>query len=185
MRRLLRALACTLALVVAATAFAAVPDGLSADIRDIRGPVRSSGLPPFAASAVVLILAAGVLLFRLQRRQERDSLPDAAADPLLAELLALRDAHQRGELTDSLLFERLSSLLRSLFPAENRLSLTSRELIEVARGGLPEETLCSVAALFERCDRVRFGGDEPGKGDAAAALDDALAAVRKLVEGRR
>ncbi len=76
-------------------------------------------------------------------------------------------------------------MLRSFFPAENRLSLTSRELIELAQGGLPEETLCSVAALFDRCDWVRFGGGAPGKGDAAAALDDALAAVRKLVEGRR
>lgn len=185
MIRLLRALACTLALIVAATAVAAVPDGPSAAIRDIRGPVRPSDLPPFAASAVILILAAGVLLFRLQGRQGGDSPPDAAADPLLAELLALRDAHQRGELPDPLLFERLSQVLRSLFPAENRLSLTNRELIEVAQGGLPAETLCSVAALFDRCDRVRFGGDAPGKGDAAAALDDALAAVRNLVEGRR
>ncbi|MBI5655841.1 MAG: hypothetical protein HZC44_03020 [Geobacter sp.] len=185
MRRLLRALACTLTLFVAATAIAAAPDGPSADIRDILGPVRPSGFPPFAASAAVLILAAGVLLFRLPGRKGRDPLPDAAADPLLDELLALRDAHQRGELPDPLLFERLSQLLRSLFSAENRLSLTSRELIEVAQGGLPEETLCSVAALFDRCDRVRFGGDAPGKGDAAAALDDALAAVRDLMEGRR
>jgi len=185
MTRLLRALACTLPLIVAATAIAAAPDGPSADIRDIRGPVRPSGLPPFAASAAILILAAGVLLSRLHGRQGGDSLPDAAADPLLAELLALRDAHQRGELPDPLLFERLSHLLRSLFPAENRLSLTSRELIEGARGELPEETLCSVAALFDRCDRVRFGGGAPGMGGAAAALEDALDAVRNLTEGRR
>ncbi|MSM38636.1 MAG: hypothetical protein GJT30_03300 [Geobacter sp.] len=180
MRRLMRALACMLTLFVAATAIATATDGPSADIHDIRGPVRPSGLPPFAASAAILILAAGVLLFRLPGRKGRDSLPDAAADPLLAELLALRDAHQRGELTDSLLFERLSQLLRSLLPAENRPSLTGRELIEGARGIVPEEALGTMALLFDRCDRVRFGGVAPGKGDADTALDDALGVAQNL-----
>ena len=186
MTRKVRATVFMVLLFAAATAATAAADERLGAIRDIRGPIPPSGLPPFTASAALLLLAAaGGAILRVKARTNGEAKAVPPSDTLLNELQSLREVYARGELPDRLLFERLSPLIRSLLLPGAHAPLTSRELIVAARGHVPDELLNRAEALLELCDRVRFGGDDPVMGVALGAIDDALAAVRKLPEKRR
>jgi len=186
MTRLLRAIGITFLLLTTAAFSVAVSAGPDSEIRDIRGPVHPSGFPPFAVSMAILLLAAGVAVSStVAVRRRRMPEPESASVPCHDELLLLRDAYLKGDLTDQQLFDRLSSLLRSIFPAANHYSLTSTELFTAVKGDLPEELFDCAEKLFELCDRVRFGGYPLGRNAVVSTLDDALTVVRQLPERGR
>lgn len=184
MTSLLQAMGVLLVLFVAAISPVAASAGAADELYDIRGPVRPSGFPPYAVSATIALLAAGVTLSSVVAGKRRKTLPEPESGPVSCrdELLLLREAYLKGELPDQELFDRLSSLLRSISPAANSYSLTHLELFAAARCDLPEDFLDCTEELFELCDRVRFGGRSPGQGVATKALDDALKVVCKLSE---
>lgn len=175
-------------LLLVATLPAVASVGTANELRDIREPVPPSGAPPFAATAVILAGAAvGVAIF-FRRRRGGPVLPPAPEripQPLSDELRALREAYRRGDLSDSLLFDRLEPLLRSLLADGERPALTSGELLAAAERSLPAEELARAAALLELCDRVRFGRFAPGPAVSLGALDDFLDLVFFPPERRR
>lgn len=184
MKMLLQAMGVVFILLAAAPSPVAASAGAADELHDIRGPVRPSGFPPFAVSAAIAFLAAGVTVSGVVAGRRRKALPEPDPGPVscLDELLLLREAYLKGKLPDQELFDRLSSLLRVIFPAANSYSLTHLELLAAVKGDLPDELLDCTGELLELCDRVRFGGRSPGQGVAAKALDDALKVVGKLSE---
>lgn len=186
MRRLFRATALMVILFAAKAAVATISEGNSGELRDIRGPSPPSGLPPFTAStALVVLAAAGMAISRLNGTRNSETLSAPASGTLTDELLSLRNAYEKGELPDWLLFDRLSPLVRAMLPCDDHSVLTSGELVAAARGVVPEELLNSAGSLLELCDTVRFGSFTPGKGVALRAVDDALQVVRNLPERSR
>ncbi len=90
MRRLFRT-ALMVILFAARAAVATVSEGSSGELRDIRGTIPPSGLPPFmATTALFLLAAAGVTITRFNRSRSSETLPDPASGTPVAELLSLR-----------------------------------------------------------------------------------------------
>lgn len=153
-------------------------------IRDIYGPVQSSGLPPFAVTAVLVLVA---LAWRGISRSRSNMagkvvLPVSETDRLHDELVSLRVSYLRGELSELQVFDRLASVVRSLVPCADPSALTSEELVALARENIPAEVLNRIEPLLTLCDKVRFGGYVPDKVVATKALDDVLDAVRGRLE---
>jgi hypothetical protein len=134
-------------------------------------------LPPFALTGILTSLLAATACFRARKARPAPPALPSETPPFSDQLGALRQSYRRGELSEQLLFERIFHLVCAALQVENHFPLTSKEVVAAAGGKLSGEALARVASLFDRCDAVRFGGETPGRGDAEAALDRALAVL--------
>lgn len=166
--------AAALFLALAAGGAAAGDQAATEAIRDIAGPLPPSGLPPFAATAAVLVVAAsGTLALRRRKVNPEGAETTPATTSPEAEIEALRQAYLNGDLCEAILFDRLYGVIGSALPmpdGSDAGALTSDELIKAAGGILPP-------SLLRLCDEVRFGAGTPGREAVLSALDAASAAA--------
>ena len=108
--------------------------------RDIREPPPIGGLPPFAATAGVLLLAGALLLVvRRARRDRQGALPQPAEprpDPRV-QLAELADAHRRGSCPGDQLIVRLDALVRDVLATSTGIRARCRTSAELARTFAP------------------------------------------------
>ena len=171
-----------LAVLAASLAVHAASDP-AAQIRDIHGPLPFSGLPPFAATVltlIVVLLAAWIRLTPRRRRVSQASrLPEER--PLADMLTALEVEFRHGNLPVWLLFEHFTSLMRRCLAEKTAtadLQLTSEELLCRVRKIMPDRVSDRAADLLALSDHVRFGALEPDR----PAIDRAFSEARLLLE---
>jgi hypothetical protein len=182
MNRLLLALTVLVLLNGSPSAAQQAPTSGPTAIRDIRGPLETSGLPPFTGTVLVLLVAALYLAVTAKRRKGRGCMvaPPPVPTTAMDDLAAVRNAYAQGELPALQLFEQLAGICRSLLIRSDGRAMTSAEVLTAAGETVPAELIAVAATLFAVCDRVRFGGSRPDIPEVA----EAFAAVQLLLERR-
>jgi hypothetical protein len=153
--------------------------GTDITIRALRGVVSPSGIPPFTASALVLL---GIALIIWYRRQTKLQTPaeskvqryQRSPGYLLEQLIM--EARQK-HLTPADIFERLVPIIRRYFAEKSGTSSTchtSQELIASLQRTCEAGVLLQLDALLLLCDSVRFGGVVPTAGQIDRALQETL-----------
>jgi hypothetical protein len=155
------------------------------DISDIRGPLPTSGLPPFALTCLELLVAGGLTVIWSKLRRRRSTLapltPETVGNPV--EILDQWAAsYRRGDLPPDFFYLRTAALVRTTLACWTGLPasrLTTGELLD--RVAVPEllaaGELALAGQLLTFCDRVKFAGHTP---DAVEA-EWLLAAARELL----
>ena len=149
-------------------------------IRDIRAPLPTAGLPPFAGT-ILILLAGGLGLVMIIRDRSEKTGPTVfppVASRELSDLAFLRDAYERQELSADLLFCHLSSFARSRLVQSDNGTLTNVELLKAVSDNTAAEIVFGTTELFALCDRVRFGAYQPEMAD----IDVAFAMLQKLLD---
>jgi hypothetical protein len=156
------------------------PTADSTAIREIHGPLPPAGPPPFAVTALVLLVAGLGLAMaaRARKGRNRTVAPPPMPSPAMDDLTALREAYARGELPAMLLFEQLAAIARSQLIRSDCSAMTSQELLKAAIDTVPAETVAVATALLAVCDRVRFGACLPD----TVTVAEAFASVEQLLE---
>ena len=150
-----------------------------APLRDIRGPLPSTGLPPFAGATLVLMVAGLSLVVIVKARKGRRAMvaPSTLQQPAADDLAALLDAYSRGEMPADTLFLHLAGVASSRLVQGDCRAMTSKEVLKSAVENVPAELIAVAEAFFATFDRVRFGGFRPD----APAVAEACAAVHLIV----
>ena len=170
-------------------AAASSPATVAVDIRDIRGPLPLSSLPPFILSGGVLLLAVVLLLVRRRRfhrgLHEAAPVPPAVAPGPDAKALLARLAadYRQGACAGEQALMRLDRLLRSSLAASSgihALQLTAAELLPRLEPLLDPGAQALLGDLLSLCDRVKFAGHRP----APEEVERALTAVASLLGTR-
>ena len=148
-------------------------------IRDIRGPLQPTGLPPFSRTALLLVVGGLGLAVAARARRGRSHLVISSSEqlPAIDDIAALRDAYARREVSAQLLFQQLTAIVGSRLVEGDSHAMTSVELLEAAGEKIPAEMMKIATDLFGMSDRVRFGGYHPDN----AEVDAACAAVQMLL----
>jgi len=171
-------LALTVLLLLSGWSADAQPIAPSA-IRDIRGPLQPTGLPPFSRTALLLVVGGLGLAVAARARKGRSHPVVSASEQLsvMEELVALRDAYARGEVSAELLFQQLTAIVSSRLVESDIRAMTSTELLAAAGEKIPAEMMKIAEYLFGMSDRVRFGGYHPDN----IEVDKACAVVQTLL----
>ena len=148
-------------------------------IRPLRGPLPPSGLPPFAATSVILLCLGTLVWYRRRKAvrapvvSEPTDAPVSSGDQLALLLEEVcRQQHQPAEIV-----ERLMPILRSHLAGKSGTSAaynTSQELLASLHCAGETGVLQRTAELLRLCDRVRFGGLVPTFDQAEWALQGTL-----------
>lgn len=152
-------------------------------LRDIRGPLPPSGLPPFAASFAILLVT-GAVIWGVRRRGRRSAPAfSAQSKPVLPRdmLVTLGEQYRQGIIPAWSLVEHLFTILRMHLAGQTGIQpsfLTAEELLHNLKGMLCPDTLSRVAILLQWCDRVRFGAFRPD----AAEIDWAISETAHVIE---
>lgn len=150
------------------------------ELRDIREPIFTHGLPPFVLTATALILG-GLLLVLLCRRKQLSDATDhvPGKQQLPADSLSrLGDDYRQGSISSEVLFGRLAILINRHLTAcaiNNATSFTTSEILQyVADANLlnPQNTI-NAARLLQLCDMVKFADHHPSETEIAWALESA------------
>jgi hypothetical protein len=159
-----------------------VPINSPASIRDIRGPLKTSGPPPFSRAVAVLLVASLYLAVgaKIRRGRNRMVAPSPIPPTSMDVLEALRIAYSLGDLSVLHLFEQLAAIACSQLVQNDGSAMTSEEVLEATGDAVPAELITVVADLFAVCDRVRFGGYRPDTSE----VTEAFTAVQLLLERR-
>ncbi|GAM10023.1 hypothetical protein OR1_02308 [Geobacter sp. OR-1] len=173
-------LLCTICIPILLPMIAAASDGV---IRDIRGPVPPSGIPPFAYTAA-LLAALGITLWQLRRRQTVR--PDETAHRQRPEtggndLSGIVDRYRSGAIPLTVLFDRINILVRCHVAGLSSVApehLTNNELLGIAVALLPHDSFVQAADILGLCDLVRFGMVHPD----SCRIDRALDATAQLLK---
>lgn len=143
------------------------------ELRDIRGPVAITTLPPFLLTGGTLLLLGGLLLWRRKPRAKppAHSLITAtiSAHEQLRQLAA---DYRRGVCSESELIPRLDRLLRDSIAVATGLPaprLTTPELLAAATSVASLE-MASLSLLLAQFDRFKFAGQRPTPAEVEQAL---------------
>jgi len=163
----------------------AAPVVTPTDIHDIRGPLPTSGMPPFTLTCLGLLVAGGLTVTGLKVRRRRSVLPpltpETGGNPVeMVDQFAA--AYRKGDSPPDLLCLRLAGLLRTTLACWTGLPasrLTTGELLDRVAGLdlLTAGELALAGQLLTFCDRVKFAAHFP---DAVEA-EWLLGAARELL----
>lgn len=151
-------------------------------IRDIHTVLPRNGLPPFVASAIVILLGIAYAVSRSFRKNPAEILPERILSSPSDFLQDLQISFERGEIPVLILCEQLAQFFKTHITMNDNPALTSYEVIDAAAGNMPIAMLNRVARLLEFCDRVRFGGDRPGFASVLTVLEEARLILNKPSE---
>lgn len=146
-------------------------------IRALRGPLPPSGLPPFAATAVIL-LCLGTLVWYRRRKAVRAPVVSEPTDAPVSsgdQLALLLEEVGRQQRQPAEIVERLMPILRSHFAGKSGTSAeynTSQELLDRLQCTGETGVLLRAAELLRLCDSVWFGGVVPTFEQAEWALQE-------------
>jgi hypothetical protein len=148
-------------------------------IHPLRGPLSPSGLPPFAATAIIL-LCLGSLVWYRRRKAVRAPVVSEPTDALVSpgdQLALLLEEVGRLQRQPAEIVERLMPILRSHLAGKSGTSAehnTSQELIARLQCAGKTVALLRAIELLRLCDSVRFGGLVPTFEQAEWALQETL-----------
>jgi hypothetical protein len=172
---------------------APVPDtATGADLKPPRGALdpRVGGVNKLVllggASALLIVVAGGILLYRALRVRRRIAQQRSAYDEAVTALRALEDRGAPGAADADAWFVELSAIVRRYLEQRYEIrapELTTEEFLQVAtaRPELREEHRGLLSSFLERCDRVKFAGYRPDAEESLATL----AAARGFIEDTR
>jgi len=167
-------------------------EAANADLRPVRGALdaRVGGTSPLAilgaVSALLVLGAGGLLLWRGLRARRRIQQQRSAYDDAVSALRALEDRGAPDTDAADAWFVELSAIVRRYLEQRYEIrapELTTEEFLQVAtaRPELREDHRGLLTSFLERCDRVKFAGYRPDAQESLATL----AAARGFVEDTR
>jgi len=160
------------------------------DLRDIRGPVFSRELPPFALTGALLLL--GVFFaFLLRRRGAPAAAPEtppASRSDSPENLTSLADDYRNGRISVQTLFIGMATLINHHLLAAAGLApapMTTDEILLRTLPVLPHQEHRQAAEALRLCDRVKFAAHQPAAQEVSAALDLAAGILSRGAGGQK
>ena len=167
-------------------------EAIGAKLKDATGKLDPDvGGPPWmwillGASALMVLGAGGVLLYRGTRERKQVAARRSAYDEAVAKLVVLEERGAPEPADADLWFVELSAIVRDYLEQRYEIrapELTTEEFLLVAtqNEGLKTDHRALLTAFLERCDRVKFAGYRPDSEESLATLK----AARAFVEDTR
>jgi len=156
---------------------------ISDDIRNIHGPLSSTGLPAFSWTAIISLSIGGYAIYYTKKRKNMILSRESCGTYHTNESLdSLRAAYLHGELNGQHVFDKLAPLIRERLGYAGHTAMTTAELLEDCSGKMKEESAIAAAYLLKLCDQVRFSGQAPDCDAIVATLDLAITAFGNIQE---
>ena len=148
-------------------------------IRALRGPLPLSGLPPFAATAIILLCLGSLVWYRRRKAVRTPVVSESTEAPVSPgdQLALLLEEAGRQQRQPAEIVERLMPILRSHLAGKSGTSAehnTSHELLARLQCAGETGALLRAIELLRLCDSVRFGGLVPTFDQVEWALQETL-----------